>query len=86
MINAFSTNLNLQFSSYAETGANNMRIHQETVDSLRRTIRSMEESQIRETLKNINNITVLHDLAQRLGETGHPVQAKVVWSMWDESH
>ena len=85
MINAFN-GLNFQFNSYVETGARNLRIHQETVDSLRRTIRSMEESQIRETLKNINNITVLHDLAQRLDETGHPAQAKVVWSMWDESH
>lgn len=84
MINAFSSNLGLQFNSYIETGSRNLRIHQETVDSLRRTVRNMTESQIRETLKNINNITVLHDLAQRLDETGHPAQAKVVWSMWDE--
>lgn len=85
MINAFNSS-SFNFNSYIETGANNLRIHQETVDSLRRTVRHMTESQVRATLNNVKNVVVLHDLAQRLDETGHPAQAKVVWSMWDESH
>ena len=85
MINSFNTsNLNFNFNSYTVTAIANMRLHEQTVENWWRTVREMTESQIRDALREVDSLQVLHDLARRLDETGHEDQAKVVWSMWDE--